>query len=550
MGLFKRKSIEAILAESNAEGQTSLKRVLGPVGLVLFGIGVIVGAGLFSITGLVAAEYTGPAITLSFVIAAIGCCFAGLCYAEFASMIPISGSAYTYTYATMGEFTAWTIGWALVLEFSVASILVAISWSGYFVQFLAGIGVVLPPELCAGPWNGGIMNIPAALIIVLMSLFLMKGTETSARVNNIIVFLKIGVIAAFIILGWQYINPANHDPYVPANVSGVFGEFGWSGILRGAAVVFLAYLGFDIVSCAAQETKNPKRAMPIGILGSLAACTVLYILFAHVMTGVANYTSFAGQDGLAPVATAIRQMGEPDASGAIIPAYPWLNRAVIFAILFGYCSVILALLMGQSRVFMTMSQDGLLPKLFSKLDPKTRTPLRSNLVFMVVIAVLSAFAPPQIAGELTNIGTLFAFTIVCAGVLVVRRTMPNAERGFRTPFVPFVPLAGIMVCVALMLFLPADTWMRLVMWLLIGYDVYGLYGMKHSKMAPADHRTRRGQSVFNVICIGLGVLCIVTGFWHQQTVGMNADKTLFILAAVFGLVHIAWYTLRLTRKAN
>jgi APA family basic amino acid/polyamine antiporter len=394
------------------------------------------------------------------------------------------------------------------------------------------------------------MNIPAALIIVLMSLFLMKGTETSARVNNIIVFLKIGVIAAFIILGWQYINPANHDPYVPANVSGVFGEFGWSGILRGAAVVFLAYLGFDIVSCAAQETKNPKRAMPIGILGSLAACTVLYILFAHVMTGVANYTSFAGQDGLAPVATAIRQMGEPDASGAIIPAYPWLNRAVIFAILFGYCSVILALLMGQSRVFMTMSQDGLLPKLFSKLDPKTRTPLRSNLVFMVVIAVLSAFAPPQIAGELTNIGTLFAFTIVCAGVLVVRRTMPNAERGFRTPFVPFVPLAGIMVCVALMLFLPADTWMRLVMWLLIGYDVYSLYGMKHSKMAPADHRTRRGQSVFNVICIGLGVLCIVTGFWHQQTVGMNADKTLFILATVFGLVHIAWYTLRLTRKAN
>lgn len=550
MGLFKRKSIEAILAESNAEGQTSLKRVLGPVGLVLFGIGVIVGAGLFSITGLVAAEYTGPAITLSFVIAAIGCCFAGLCYAEFASMIPISGSAYTYTYATMGEFTAWTIGWALVLEFSVASILVAISWSGYFVQFLAGIGVVLPSELCAGPWNGGIMNIPAALIIVLMSIFLMKGTETSARVNNIIVFLKIGVIAAFIILGWQYINPANHDPYVPANVSGVFGEFGWSGILRGAAVVFLAYLGFDIVSCAAQETKNPKRAMPIGILGSLAACTVLYILFAHVMTGVANYTSFAGQDGLAPVATAIRQMGEPDASGAIIPAYPWLNRAVIFAILFGYCSVILALLMGQSRVFMTMSQDGLLPKLFSKLDPKTRTPLRSNLVFMVVIAVLSAFAPPQIAGELTNIGTLFAFTIVCAGVLVVRRTMPNAERGFRTPFVPFVPLAGIMVCVALMLFLPADTWMRLVMWLLIGYDVYSLYGMKHSKMAPADHHTRRGQSVFNVICIALGVLCIVTGFWHQQTVGMNADKTLFILATVFGLVHIAWYTLRLTRKAN
>jgi APA family basic amino acid/polyamine antiporter len=320
--------------------------------------------------------------------------------------------------------------------------------------------------------------------------------------------------------------------------------------LRGAAVVFLAYLGFDIVSCAAQETKNPKRAMPIGILGSLAACTVLYILFAHVMTGVANYTSFAGQDGLAPVATAIRQMGEADASGAIIPAYPWLNRAVIFAILFGYCSVILALLMGQSRVFMTMSQDGLLPKLFSKVNSKTRTPLRSNVVFMVVIAVLSAFAPPQIAGELTNIGTLFAFTIVCAGVLVVRRTMPNAERGFRTPFVPFVPLAGIVVCVALMLFLPADTWMRLVMWLLIGYDVYSLYGMKHSKMAVGDGRTRRGQSVFNVICIGLGVLCIVTGFWHQQTVGMNADKTLLIVASVFGLIHIAWYTLRLTRKAN
>ena len=546
MGLFIKKPLATLLAEASEEGTSTLKRVLGPWGLVAFGVGVIIGAGLFSITGMVAAEYTGPAITISFIIAAVGCCFAGLCYAEFASMIPVSGSAYTYSYATMGELVAWIIGWDLVLEYTVACTLVAISWSGYMAQFLADIGIMIPPEWCAGPWSGGIINLPAALIVMFISLFVMRGTSTSAWMNHLIVFLKVGVILAFIILGWQYINADNYTPYVPENVSGDFGSYGWSGILRGAAVVFFAYLGFDCVSCTAQETKNPKRNMPIGILGSLVVCTLLYIVFAHVMTGVVHYTEFSGQDGIAPIAVAIRQMGEVGADGVVQVAYPWMNRAVTLAILFGYCSVMLMLLIGQSRIFMSMSRDGLLPPLFAKINPTTRTPVRNNLVFMVVISLLAAFAPPQIAGEMTSIGTLFAFVLVCAGVLVVRRTMPDAPRGFRTPFVPYVPLLGILVCVCLMLFLPADTWIRLVIWMLIGLDIYAAYGMHRSHLAPTNGAVRKGQTMFNVLCIALGTLCIVTGLWHQQTLGVNADKTLLFLAVAFGLFHIGWYTVKLT----
>ena len=552
MGLFIRKPLSHLLAEAGEGGRGSLKRVLGPWGLIAFGIGVIVGAGLFSITGLVAAEYAGPAITLSFAIAAVGCCFAGLCYAEFASMIPIAGSAYTYSYATMGELVAWIIGWDLVLEYAVAATLVSISWSSYVTHFLAGVGIVLPEAFTAGPWNGGICNLPAAGVVVLMSLFLVCGTAGSARLNNVIVFLKLSIIFVFIFLGWRYINAENYHPYVPENTTGVFGEFGWSGVLRGAAVVFFAYLGFDSVSTAAQETRDPKRNMPIGILGSLVVCTLLYVLFAHVMTGVANYRDFSGQEGIAPVATAISRMGTVVADGTVVPAFPWLNRLVVIAIIFGYCSVILVQLMAQSRIFMSMGSDGLLPGFFARVHPRFRTPVGNNLVFMLLISTMAAVVPPDVAGEMVSIGTLFAFVLVCAGVVIVRRTMPEVPRGFKVPLVPLVPVLGILVCLSLMLFLPADTWLRLVIWMLLGLDIYGLYGMRRSKMAAADTEVlpdgtfhRRGTSVYHLICLVLGFLCLVTGFWHQDTVGWNADTTLFGVACVFGLAHIAYYSVRM-----
>ena len=549
MGLFIKKPLSLLQAEAEAKGEHTLKRVLGPIGLTAFGVGVIVGAGLFSITGTVAAEYTGPAITLSFAIAAIGCAFAGLCYAEFASMIPVSGSAYTYSYATMGELIAWIIGWDLVLEYTVAAVTVSISWSQYFVKFLHNVGIHLPPELTACSWDGGIVNLPAAFIVIMMSMFLIRGTKESSLINNIIVFLKVGVIIIFVVLGWQYINTDNLTPYIPAN-TGVLGEYGWSGILRGAAVVFFAFLGFDAVSTAAQETKNPKRNMPLGILLSLLVCTILYITFGHVMTGVAHYTEFSGQEGMAPVAIAIDHMGTVDATGKVVSNYPWLNKAVTLAILFGYCSVILVQLMAQSRIFMSMSHDGLLPPVFAKINKRFRTPVHNTLIFMTVISLLAAIIPARLAGEMTSIGTLFAFTLVCAGVLIVRKTMPHVPRTFQTPFVPFVPVAGILVCVGLMLFLPADTWIRLVLWMLVGLDVYASYGLRHSKIESGINHRRRGMTILHVLCIGLGTLCIVTGFWHQQTVGWAEDKTMFGIATLFGLAHIGFYTYRLWETTN
>ncbi len=544
MGLFIRKPLGLLLNEAGEDGGTGLKRVLGPFALVAFGVGVIIGAGLFSITGTVAAEYAGPGITLSFIIAAVGCAFAGLCYAEFASMIPVAGSAYTYSYATMGELIAWIIGWDLVLEYTVAATTVSISWSQYLVHFLRDFGISLPAELTACPWDGGIANLPAAAIVVVMSLFLIGGTKGSSLLNNFIVLLKVAVILVFIVLGWKYICMENYTPYIPEN-TGALGEYGWSGVFRGAAVVFFAYLGFDSVSTVAQETKNPKRDMPLGILLSLLVCTVLYIAFAHVMTGVANYTEFRGQQGIAPVAIAVGNMGQTLADGTIRPDYPWLNRAVIVAILFGYCSVILVQLMAQSRIFMSMSRDGLLPPLFSKIHPRFQTPARSNLVFMTVIGIMAAFVPARVAGEMTSIGTLFAFALVCGGILVVRRTMPHVPRTFRTPFVPFVPVAGMLTFTGLMLFLPADTWIRLVLWMLLGLDVYAGYGMRHSRLEPGSVSRRGGQTTLSVLVLGLSVLCIITGFWHQQTEGWNEDKTMLIIAVAFGLVHLVWYMLRL-----
>lgn len=545
MGLFIKKEIGQLQAEAEQTGSKTLKRVLGPWGLIALGVGVIIGAGLFSITGTVAAEYAGPAITLSFVIAALGCCFAGLCYAEFASMIPISGSAYTYSYATMGELIAWIIGWDLVLEYTVAATTVSISWSRYLVVFLQTLGVELPHELVACPWDGGIVNIPAAVIVVIMSLFLIRGMEESATFNGIIVFLKVAVIVLFVVLGWKFIRTENYIPYIPEN-TGVLGEFGFSGILRGAAIVFFAFLGFDAVSTAAQETKNPRRNMPIGILASLLICTILYVVFAHVMTGVAHYTAFRGQQGIAPVAVAIEHMGTVSPNGTLMPAYPWMNKAIILAILFGYCSVIMVTLLGQSRVFLSMSKDGLLPPFFSKIHPRFRTPAHSNVLFMILVALMAAFVPAQVAGEMTSIGTLLAFTLVCAAVLVVRRTMPDAPRAFKTPFVPYVPILGILTCVTMMCFLPADTWIRLVLWMLIGVDVYVSYGVKHSVLEP-NQTHRKGVVALYLLGVVLAVLSAITGLWHQQTVGWGESKVLLIISFVFALTHGAFYMWKIWR---
>ncbi len=477
--LFVTKKLGQLLTEASEE-EKGLKRTLTATGLVTLGIGAIIGAGLFSITGTAAANNAGAAVTLSFVVAAIGCAFAGLCYAEFASMIPIAGSAYTYSYATMGEFVAWIIGWDLVLEYAVGAAMVAISWSRYLVKFFDHFGIHFSPHWVMSPFDSqtladgtvvsGYMNIPAVLIVLAVSALLIKGTKESAFINSIIVSLKVGVVLVFIALGWQYINPENYIPYIPEN-TGTFGEFGVSGIVRAAGIIFFAYIGFDAVSTAAQEAINPKKDMPIGILLSLAICTVLYILFAHVMTGLAHYTEFQGQDGIAPVAVAIEHT-----------PYGWLKQAIILAILAGYSSVIMVMLMGQSRVFFSMSKDGLLPKIFSDVHPKFRTPYKSNILFAIFVSLFAAFVPAQIVGEMTSIGTLFAFVLVCLGILVLRKTQKDAPRAFRTPFVPWVPILGIITCMAMMISLPGDTWIRLLIWMAIGVVVYFGYSIKNSKL--------------------------------------------------------------------
>lgn len=546
MSLFVRKPMDALLNEAAETGQHTLKKTLGAKGLIALGIGAIIGAGLFSITGMAAANHAGPAITISFVVAGLGCLFAGLCYAEFASMIPVAGSAYTYSYATMGEFIAWIIGWDLVLEYAVGAATVGISWSRYLVKFLDGFGISLPSELVTGPWDGGVINLPAVFIIVLMSLLLIKGTKESAFVNGIIVAVKIAVVLIFIILGWKYINTSNYNPYIPDN-TGTFGHFGFSGIIRAAAIVFFAYIGFDAVSTAAQEAKNPKRDMPIGILGSLLICTILYILFAHVMTGVTSYTTFAGKDGIAPVAVAIDHMGHVNpATGQIVADYPWLNRAIVVAILFGYSSVILVMLMGQSRVFYSMSKDGLIPRIFSAVNPKTQTPAKNNLLFMLFVSAFAAFVPARVVGEMTSIGTLFAFILVCIGVWVMRNKMPNLPRAFKTPMVPLVPILGIATCLFMMVFLPMDTWIRLLVWMLIGLDIYLVYGARNSKLGNGTD-SRKGMKLARYTGLGLSLLLVAVGFLHQYSVGFDTNRTLLYISLAFAVIHLGLYASKLGR---
>ncbi|MDR2680517.1 MAG: amino acid permease [Tannerella sp.] len=542
MSIFQKKPLSILLEESREEGEHTLKKTLGPYKLIALGLGAIIGAGLFSITGLAAGNYAGPAITISFMVAAAGCCFAGLCYAEFASMLPIAGSAYTYSYATLGEFIAWVIGWDLVLEYAVAAATVSISWSRYALKLFEGLDIYLPVELTACPWEGGIVNLPAALIVVLMSLLLIRGTESSSLINSIIVFLKVTVVLVFIILGWHFIRTENYVPYIPEN-TGEWGTFGFSGIIRAAAIVFFAFIGFDAVSTAAQETKNPKKNMPVGILGSLFICTILYVLFSHVLTGVTNYATFQGRDGIAPVALAIDHMGEVLPDGSIRPAFPWLNKAIILAILAGYSSVILVMLLGQSRVFYSMSRDGLLPALFSKIHPKYRTPYKSNLLFLTLIGIFALFVPANVAGELTSIGTLLAFIIVSSGILVMRKKMPDAPRTFKTPWVPVVPILGIGICLFMMLFLPFDTWIRLILWMLVGHDIYVFYGSRRSKLGA-----KKGVGRLSLIGSGIGLLLATLVILHQTQTGWKEISffPLFLLILSFG--HVALYGIRYYKK--
>ncbi len=545
MSLFVKKPISQLLQEAKNEGEGTLKRTLGPVSLVAIGIGIIVGAGLFAITGVAAAEYAGPGIMISFLIAGLGCGLAGLCYAEFASMIPVAGSAYTYSYATMGEFIAWIIGWDLVLEYSVGAATVAASWSAYFQELLNRFGWELPEVLLKTPFEGGILNLPAVFIVVLMSLLLIRGTSTSAWVNNLIVVLKLAIVIVFIVIGFKYVRPENLTPLIPEN-KGEFGAFGWSGIIRASGIVFFAYIGFDAVSTAAQETKNPKRAMPIGILGSLIICTILYMFFAYVLTGVVHYSNLSGEDGsgaLAPVATAIDWMGSI-VNGVPHPDYPWLNIAIIIAILLGFSSVILVDMLGQSRVFYSMSKDGLLPKLFSEIHGKYRTPYKSNLLFMTLICLFAAFIPGKVVGEMVSIGTLLAFILVCLGVLVMRYTMKDAPRGFRVPFVPFVPVLGVIVCFTMMAFLPFDTWIRLLVWMLIGIDIYERYGVKRSHFNSGKTQFK-DKTILSVVGIALSIALVLLAMVHHLvTEETQRDEVFFYISIVIGIGHLIYFSIR------
>lgn len=501
--LFRTKPLSQLMGETQGQG---LKRVLNATNLVTLGIGAIIGAGIFVLSGQAAAQYAGPGIVISFIISGLACAFAGLCYAEFASMIPISGSAYTYAYATMGEFLAWIIGWDLILEYLFAASTVAVGWSGYVVSFLRDVGIDIPVQYTAAlgsqmvqipqvgwqmvtdqlqsnlvlqginietlPHVTAIMNLPAMFVVAAITILLVIGIRESAKFNNIMVFIKVAVIILFIGIGFYFVRMANWTPFIPDRVYDADGNghYGWLGVLRGAAVIFFAYIGFDAVSTAAQEAKRPQRDMPIGILGSLSVSTILYILVAIVLTGIVSYTTLNVAD---PIAVGVNAMG---------PGMFWLRPIIKLAAIAGLSSVILVMLLGQPRIFYAMSKDGLLPPVFSKVHRRFGTPYISSIITGIVAMVIAGITPINILGELVSIGTLLAFVIVCIGILILRKTKPDVERPFRTPWVPLVPILGAVICLAQMIALPFDTWLRLIVWFAIGLAIYFLYSKSHSKL--------------------------------------------------------------------
>jgi len=459
MGLFSKKSFADLQTEADG---SLLRRSLGPWNLTALGIGSIIGTGIFVLTGTAASQNAGPSLVLSMIISAFGCAFAGLCYAEFSAMVPVAGSAYTYAYATMGELLAWIIGWDLILEYALSVATVAVGWSGYFVSLARDVGIVIPESLAGAP--GG-FNLPAAVIVLCVAALLVIGIKQSADTNTLLVAIKSLVLVVFVIAGWAYVKRANLTPFIPPN-TGEFGHFGWSGVLRGAGVMFFAYIGFDAVSTAAQEAKNPARDMPIGILGSLAICTVLYIVVVTVLLGIVPYAQLNVAD---PLAVGI------DATGLT-----WLSPVIKIAALFGLFSTMLVLMLEQTRIFYSMSRDGLLPPIFAVVHPRFQTPHLSTLFIGVVVALVAGLTPIGVLGQLVSIGTLLAFVLVSIGVIILRKTSPDVPRPFRTPWVPAVPIMGAAICLAQMVGLPLATWERLLIWLAIGLVVYFSYSWRRS----------------------------------------------------------------------
>jgi APA family basic amino acid/polyamine antiporter len=474
-GYMARKTVADIVGSADVEEGRHLSKTLGATSITAMGIGAIIGAGIFVLTGTAAAQFAGPAITLSFVLGGIACAFVGLCYSELAAMLPVCGSSYTYTYATLGEIFAWIIGWDLILEYAMGAATVAVGWSGYIVSLLRNAGIEIPPTLAAAPGTvvkladgstvTGVINLPAVVIIAILTTLLVMGTKESARLNNVMVAIKLTVVVAFIAIGVFFLKPEHWHPFIPAN-TGQFGSFGMSGILRGSAVVFFAFIGFDAVSTAAQEARQPQRDMPIGILGSLIICTVLYILVAGVLTGLVPYTELNVPD---PIAKGVDAIG-----------LTWFAVLIKLGALTGLTTVILVLLYGQSRIFFTMSQDGLMPPMFARVHMRLHTPYLSQMLIGTVVAIVAALTPIGVLGEMVSIGTLFAFVLVCGAVIYLRRSDSEAARPFRAPGVPIVPILGILFCLLLMVGLPLVTWLRLVVWLVIGLTIYFSYGRNHS----------------------------------------------------------------------